>query len=557
MIRLSARNNGNIKLLTAVMALSLLLTALTVPHTCAESGSINALPRTKSSKVYSKDISKNSNFIKSIKVMENRQIVQPISGKKASSGDKTYWENKYGDSEDLIAFENDSTLQGGAFSPSDVVPIQESELDVNININNPEVLRLDAGDYAEYDKEALLEDDEDLDYQNVKGGITDLRATVGKSQIIQFAQPIKRLSLADPALADLVILSPTQMILNGKSAGVTSLIIWDEMDQPAFFDLYVQNNTSDLLDAFKQVAPGENVNIKVTDDGNVILSGTLSSTVVRDQFDKISKAFGYTLVDVAESPVPQVVLELKIAEVSRSLTRNFSLLAKVGAWADQSIAPQFTASPRDPLGGVGAEWTGEDVTGFKAAIFNPDARVSVFLQMAQNRGLLNILAEPQIVSTNGREASFDAGQSVPVPTGVDQNGNLAFEYQDVGVNVKFTPWISEKSQRIELKISPEVSEIDPTVTITQANGTTVFGFRKRSAETTVELENGETLMIAGLIRRSDNLTKTSIPFFESIPIIGKMFGTSTVQKDDSELVIMVTPKIIKPGVYGEILGVAE
>lgn len=399
-------------------------------------------------------------------------------------------------------------------------------------------------------------DDQDS-FQNVEGGITDIRSTVGKSQIIQFAQPIKRISITDPSLADLILLSPTQMILNGKAAGVTSIIIWDESDQPAFFDLYVQNDTSGLLDAFRQVAPDEPINIKISDDGNVILSGTVSSTIVRDQIAKICQAYGYTLVDVAESPVPQVILELRIAEISRTVEKHFSLFYKAASWADVSIQPQFTVSPRDRNGGIGGQWDGNTLTGFTAAIFKPASRISSVLQMAETRGLLNILAEPKLVSTNGREATFDAGQSVPVPTGVDQNGNLAYEYKDVGVKVTFTPWISEKSQRVELKITPEVSEIDPSVTVQQNNGVTIFGFRKRKATTTVELENGETLMLAGLIRRLDTNTYTTPPFFGNIPIIGRLINTSVFNKGDSELVIMVTPKIIKPGVYGEVLGTAE
>jgi pilus assembly protein CpaC len=431
------------------------------------------------------------------------------------------------------------------------------------NENNKPIAYQQISDFSnqnfDLSEENIIFDDEDKNFEKVKGGITDIRATVGKSQIIQFAQPIKRLSITDPSLADLILLSPTQMIMNGKAAGVTSLIIWDETDQPAFFDLYVQNDTSDLMDAFRKVAPDEPINIKITDDGNVILSGTISSTIVRDQLKKISEAYGYALIDVAESPVPQVVLELRIAEISRSVTKNFNFFYKVAAWADLPFTLDQWAplSQRDPNGGIGGQWDGNSINGFTAAIFKPDARFQGVIRMAQTRGLLNILAEPKLVSTNGREALFDAGQSVPVPTGVDQNGNLAYEYKDVGVKVTFTPWIAEKSQRVELKVMPEVSEIDPSVTIQQANGVTIYGFRKRSATTTVELENGETLMMAGLITRRNTNSKTGAPFFSDIPIIGNFLQQSTFDKSESELVIMVTPKIIKPGIYGEILGTAD
>lgn len=408
-------------------------------------------------------------------------------------------------------------------------------------------------DFDDLSPEKMDLTDQDPDYKTVDAGVTDIRATVGKSQIIQFAQPIKRISITDPALADLILLSPTQMIMNGKAAGVTSLIIWDEADQPAFFDLYVQNDTSDLLDAFRKVAPDEPINIKITDDGNVILTGTLSSTLVRDSIAKICEAYGYKLVDVAESPVPQVVLELRIAEIARSVAKNFSFAYRVGAWGHNPIAPNVM----DSKAGVGGEWNGSSQAGFILAVFEPTQNFSGIMGMGQQKGLLNILAEPKIVTTNGRQADFDAGQSVPVPTGVDQNGNLAYEYKDIGVKVSFTPWISEKSERIELKITPEVSEIDSSVTISQPNGTVIYGFRKRKATTTVELENGETLMIAGLIRRNDSHVYIDPPFLGNIPIIGKFLSTSTFDKSESELVIMVTPKIIKPGVYGDVLGTSD
>ncbi|MEW5822074.1 MAG: pilus assembly protein N-terminal domain-containing protein [Cyanobacteriota bacterium] len=428
----------------------------------------------------------------------------------------------------------------------------------NNKYNDPVAYQqIESGPEVDLNLEDVDLTEQDPDFKKIEGGITDIRATVGKSQIVQFAQPIKRMSITDPSLADLILLSPTQMIMNGKAAGVTSLIIWDESDQPAFFDLYVQNDTSDLLDAFRRVAPDEPINIKITDDGNVILSGTVSSTLVRDAIAKICQAYGYTLVDVSESPVPQIVLELRVAEISKSVNKNFAFAYKFAAWADQSIAPDFTFSQRDQNGGIGGEWNGNSENGFILALFNPAARFSSLFAMGQSRGLLNVLAEPRIVTTNGREATFDAGQSIPVPTGVDQNGNLAYEYKDIGVKVTFTPWISEKSERIELKLSPEVSEVDPSVTISQPNGTIIYGFRKRKADTTVELENGETLVIAGLIRRNDNNTYIDPPFLGSIPIIGKFLSNTVFEKNESELVIMVTPKIIKPGVYGDLLGTAE
>lgn len=423
------------------------------------------------------------------------------------------------------------------------------------------------GDETASDDQSNPDSDEPT-FQQVKGGITEIRATVGKSQIIQFAQPITRLSVTDPSLADMILLSPTQMILNGKAGGVTSMIIWDETGQPAFFELYVQNDTSNLMDALKLVAPDEPLSIKLTDDGNVILSGTVSSRIVRDQIQKICEAFGYKLVDVSESPMPQVVLELKIAEIARSITKNFNTRTKGGGdtapilqgngWPNQLMnISHYPLISQTGTKLAGAEWNGNSAGGFQFALFRQQSRFSWFMQAAESRGLLNILAEPKLVATHGTEASFNAGNQVPVPTGVDQNGNLAYEYKDVGVKIAFKPTISEKSQRIELTVKPSVNEIDPSVNVTQPNGSVIYGFRTRDANTTVELENGETLMIAGLIRRNDNNTIATPPFLSTIPILGQLMMTSSFQRGESELIIMITPKIVKPGVYGDIVGTSE
>jgi pilus assembly protein CpaC len=374
---------------------------------------------------------------------------------------------------------------------------------------------------------------------SLKKGGTDLSALVGRSHLIRFDIPVKRISITNPALADLMMLSPKELLLNGKAAGITSLIIWGEKGDPVFFDLVVKNDATTLLNAVKALTPNENINVKFTDDLNAIFSGKMSSVITKEKLKNITLAYGYKFVDLIEAPTPQVVLEVKVAEASRAFTKNFKANFAVGSYSDTFKFGVIPDSAKGPAQGSTFDGT---LNGIKSFFVRGD--FTAVLTAAEQKGIVKVLAEPKLVSTHGNKASFNAGQEVPVPTGVDQNGNLSYEYKNIGVSIAFTPVIQEKSQRILLNIVPEVSEIDSTTTVTQNNGSVIYGFKTRKAETTVDLKSGQTIVIAGLFQRSDNNTKTQIPLMGDIPIIGKLFGSSEYKKGETELMIFVTPKII-------------
>lgn len=400
--------------------------------------------------------------------------------------------------------------------------------------------------------------------QSLEGNITQLKVTRGRSQIIKFAQPIIRVSLADPAIADIIPLSPEQFMINGLQRGVTSLIVWDENGQEGIFDLHVENDTSELLEAVKSIAPNELIQARVTDD-SFVLSGKVSSSVVLEEIQKLAGAYGYrdqNFVDLTETPTPQVILEVKVAEASKTSIKSLrSGFAADGNDADVSRldvlgtntdangnvipavigrlpSPTFTAA-----GGLDGQW-------------NINTRYIDFMtrwRFLENTGQINVLAEPKLVCTHNRQAEFLAGGEFPFISGVGNNGVPTVDFREYGVRLKFTPRISVQSNRIGLNVEPEVSQLDRT-TCVDVGGSQVCGLLTRKTTTTVDLRDGESLMISGILTREEQNSFSQVPFIADVPILGHFFKNAEMDKRDKELIIVVTPRIVRESHYGEILG---
>ncbi len=408
----------------------------------------------------------------------------------------------------------------------------------------------------------------------LQGSVTSIHVTRGRSQIVKFAQPIMRLSIAEPSVADIIPLSPDQIMVNGKLRGVTSLIVWDENGQEGIFDLYVQNDSSELLDAVNTVAPNEKIQARVTDD-SFILSGQVSSSVVLDEIRKTATAYGYRddkFIDLTDTPVPQVLLEVRIAEANRSIGRELKTAYQLrSTTGDLNIIR--LANPLDSafLSNINRGTSGITPSAFgpiqtnqasnnaggSTGSFSPFSRMNVMWDMLETSGKLNTLANPTLVCTHGRSASFLAGGEFPYVAGTDQNGSPIIQFKEFGVKLGFTPWIAIKSGRIELKVSPEVSNVDFSNCQTTTGGIQVCGIAKRSTDTTVELMDGETLMISGILSREEQNTFSKVPFIGNLPILGNFFKNADMSKSDRELVVVITPHIVKAADYGKVLGTVQ
>lgn len=416
--------------------------------------------------------------------------------------------------------------------------------------------------------------------QPLQGTVTSIHVTKGRSQIVKFAQPIVRMSIAEPTVADLVPLSPDQVMINGKLRGVTSLIVWDENGQEGIFDLYVQNDTSEVLDAVKAVAPNEKIQMRITDD-TFVLTGQVSSSVVLDQIRQIAAAYGYRsnpakpeedkFKDLTDTPVPQVQLEVRVAEANRSIGR---ILKTSFQWNNGDLNITRLANPLDgkllenvkratsslnpsqfgPISNTQASTNSGGVTG---AFRWFDGPLNTMWDMLETSGKINTLANPTLVCTHGRTASFLAGGEFPFRSGTDNSGQPIISFKEFGVKLNFTPWISVKSGRIEMKVNPEVSSPDSSRCVVGAGGDQVCGVSKRATDTTVQLNDGETLMISGILSRSEANNFNKIPFVGNMPVLGNLFKNGDLSKNESELVVIITPHIVKTTDYGKILGAAQ
>lgn len=357
-----------------------------------------------------------------------------------------------------------------------------------------------------------------------------LYAVVGKSQLIKFDEPVKRISITDPSLADLVLLSPKELLLNGKKPGRTSLLFWGAAEKPVFFNMIVQQDTDAVIQAIEQIAPNEKIGYNFTDDG-LILSGNVSSTTIKNNIENVIKAYNVKLVDLTESPTKQVQLEVKIAEASRSFVRTLQSEFSIGD--DGSV---FANKGNFSFGPVGDNILGQYL--FSSASQN----IAWKLSAAETKGLVKILAEPKLLAIDGKPGSFNVGNEIPYPASVGLSGVASYAFKTTGVILNFTPTILEKSNRVVLKLSPEVSEVDPSLSTTSAPG-----FKTRKVDTTVELGDGETLIIAGLLSHNTSSSNTKIPGLGDIPGLGYLFSSISHTKNDIELVIFITPRIVEVG----------
>ncbi len=375
----------------------------------------------------------------------------------------------------------------------------------------------------------------------IKDNNKKLYSVVGKSQILNFDTGIKRVSIADPAMADVVVISPKQLIINGKKPGSTSLIFWGKnSNSPVFYNLTVQQDADNFLEAVNYIAPNEDITMIFNNNG-VVMSGFVSSTNIREQIQNLAKAYDINLTDLTESPTKQVQLEVRVTEVSKNFTRDLGV--QFGYGKDAGSLSEYLSGllSKNPLATLNQVFSNN---GFNYYLYNQSSKISMAVNAAEQKGDIKILAEPKLLAVNNEEASFNVGNEVPVPSEIGDYGNVSYDFKETGVILRFKPQIMEKTGRIRLKLSPEVSEIDRSAGIVSGDMTQVPGFKTRKVDTTVELMDGETLIIAGLLQNTSTKNKTQVPLLGNIPVLGVLFRNSSDVTNDSELVIFITPKIV-------------
>lgn len=386
-----------------------------------------------------------------------------------------------------------------------------------------------------------------------------LHLLVGRSLVISSPTRIKRVSLADPEIAEALVVSPTQVLVNGRKPGGVSLMVWDEADQSQAFEVSVDIDVLGLSQKIHEVFPSENVHIDTSKDV-VILTGNASSAAIADKILEVVKGAApkvTSMMQVPAAPTGEILLQVRFAEVDRTALSQFgiNILSLPGAKNVGSISTQQFAPPQlinqSGSGGTGGG-TGSASFGLSdlmnVFLFRPDINLAVTIKALQEKNLLQILAEPNLLTASGKEASFLAGGEFPYPVPQSSGGSgyatITIQFKEFGIRLSFTPTFTPDGQ-IHLKVKPEVSSLDYANSL-QIQGYTVPGLSTRRVESEMDLADGQSFAIAGLMdnRVTEQLEK--IPWIGDVPVLGKLFQSKSFQRSKDELLVVVTPTIVKP-----------
>jgi len=379
-----------------------------------------------------------------------------------------------------------------------------------------------------------------------------LHLLVGRSLVITSPARIKRVSLADPNIAEAIVVSPTQVLVNGKVPGGVSLLIWDETDQSQAFEVSVDIDVLGLSQKIHEVFPAEPVHIETSKD-MVMLSGRISSATVADKILEVVKNTTPKVTSLMEVPAAshaEIMLQVKFADVNRSAVQQLgiNILSLPGAKNIGVIGTQQFSPPQLTGGGPGTGQIGlSDL--LNIFIFRPDINFAATIKALQNDNVLEILAEPNLITSSGKEASFLVGGEFPYPVlqasgGATTSSAITITFKEFGIRLNFTPTLMADGT-IHLKVKPEVSSLD------FSNGLIIQGFAipalaTNRVESEMDLRDGQSFAIAGLLDNRVTEILEKIPGIGDIPILGKLFHSRSITKNKNELLIVVTPRVIQP-----------
>jgi pilus assembly protein CpaC len=369
--------------------------------------------------------------------------------------------------------------------------------------------------------------------------------TAGRSTVLTTDFDVVRIAVTNPAIADAVVVKPREVLVDGKGAGTVSLIVWGEGVR-RHFDIVVDNGVTTLQQKLQQLFPGEEINVSVSDDA-VILSGAVSSNEIMLRSAEVAKAAmpKGSVINMLQlpggSPSKQVMLQVRFAEVNRNALQQagLGLFTNRTQFTSRSTTGQFAAPDFDaekPGGLVFSDF-------LNLFYFNGKEGIGAVLRALQARGFLQSLAEPNLIAYNGEEASFLAGGEFPIPVIQGATGQVTIVFKEFGVRLWFKPTIA--GDVIRLKLRPEVSTLDFN------NGLILSGFRipsliTRRAETDVELRDGQSFAVAGLLNNLSQTDRQAIPILSRLPVIGNIFKSKSARSEQTELMVLITPRLVRP-----------
>jgi pilus assembly protein CpaC len=386
-------------------------------------------------------------------------------------------------------------------------------------------------------------------------GGEELRLTVGRSIVLDYPSDIRQISTSDPAVVDAVAVTTREVLLHAKAAGFATLIIWAKSGQRTIYSVIVEQNLDQLRKLLKDTFPSDTIQVQSTRD-SISLTGKVSDKSVADRAVAMVTPFGKTVVNNLEvAPAPtdkQILLRVKFAELNRNASTalgsnivSLGATGTIGRITTEQFSPPTVSAPAG--GGPTVNFT--DALNIFA--FRPDLNLAVFVKALQSAGLLQILAEPNLVTTNGREASFLVGGEFPVPVlqGGGNAGAVTIMFREFGIRLTFTPNLTPNGT-IKMYVRPEVSTLEFQNAV-NISGFLIPALATRRVETNVELAEGQSFVIGGLLDERVIHNMSRIPGLSNIPLLGNLFKSKEERKQRSELIVMVTPEITRPINPGE------
>lgn len=392
-----------------------------------------------------------------------------------------------------------------------------------------------------------------------------LTLTLGKAEILPLRANIADVLVANPSVADVVAIQSDKLYVVGAQLGDTNIIALDaDGEVISRIDVHVRIDTLSIQSMINQLYPDEDVKVGST-NGQIFLTGEVSTPSVAQKISRLAAATVGEIVDMDGAPdevienllkvrgETQVTLRVRIMEVSRDVIRELGLSTSAND-PNEGAAPLITDTAPSSLAGLTGTLLSaplgltQNSTGFGRVLYDTGVDGIGFLELAINaleqENLVNILAEPNLTAVSGEEAGFLAGGEFPIPVGRDRDGQITIDYKDFGVSLNFIPIVLSQD-RISLQLNTEVSSLDFGAGLALAD-ITVPGLDVRRASTTVEMASGGSLMIAGLLRSENAKGLTGLPGIKDTPIIGDIIKSRSFQRSETEMVVMVTPYLVKP-----------
>jgi pilus assembly protein CpaC len=391
-----------------------------------------------------------------------------------------------------------------------------------------------------------------------KQGVTGASATkldlqTNQSFLLDTNLDIRRVSIGKPEIADVTVVTPKQLMVTGKASGETTLIYWTAAGVPTSVDVnvWVENGVRKGLE---KIVPGEKFEMSGTPE-TMILTGSVSSETAQHRLVESAKAYTKNVVNLlAVERVEQVMLQVRVAEVDRKVVKElgFNFLTDGNNTGRGALSPGNAFTPffgdlrNTDTGKVGPNASFSDAVNLFIAKPGAFPKFAAFIRALNDRGAMKVLAEPNLVVSNGAEGKFLAGGEFPVVINTTNGGTSgpSVTYKEFGVRLSFLPKITPNGE-IQMKIAQEVSELDFTNAVT-LTGFSIPALRTRKAESSLQLGDGQTFALAGLIDNKISKQISKVPLLGDIPILGALFRSTRYQKEETELVVLVTPRLIRP-----------